>query len=426
MKRAKSKKVNFTTRWIELLEPGDSREKFVDARVRGLGLVVQPSGVKSFYWTRKVGSRTEFVTLGQYPDLGVEGARDAAEERNHKLGEWKSKGFETENPFERRTGVTLDQLVELYVKNHVRPHAKDAAKGEKDLRYIVNKYMAPWRALKLAAIRQEDVAEFHVRAGKEHGHRTANHVVKTLRTLFNYAMAVKAWRGENPARGTRKGGIKFFPEPPRTRFIEPHELPRLLDAARRAPNPDVRDYIALALWTGARKSDILGMKWADLTLESSAWTIPDPKNRRPTTVALDSEAVEILKTRLRRRRGNNEWVFPGVGKSKHLTDLKGAWRKVLVAAGLDYPENPERRPTQHDMRRTLGAYLSAGGVGFPVIGAQLGHASIATTQRVYTPTTFAHVREALEGVTSAMRKLKAPKKPRLLPVAKRRKLAKGA
>ena len=414
MKRAKSRKVNFSQRWLDLLEPGERRMKYVDSRVDGLGLVVQPTGVKSFYWTRKVNGRTDFQTLGQFPSLDVTGARAAATERNHKLAEWKVKEFEGPDPFAQRAATTLDAAINEYIERQIKPHAKHPEIAEKRLRQMVDLYLAPWRGSKLSMIRPEDVADLHRDIGKKF-HRTANAVVKQLRSVYNFALRTQMFRGENPARG-----IMFYRENRRGRFLQPDEIPRLLTALRRAPNPDLRDYVNLAMWTGARKSDVLGMRWVDISLPGNRWIIPDPKNRRPTTIALDSEVVLILKERLRRRKDNNEWVFPSVGATGHLVDLKSAWRKLLIDAKLHFPGDPVLRLTQHDLRRTLGAYLNASGAPLPTIGAQLGHASLATTAGVYTPINISTLREVLEKTTSAMRALKAP---RLLPAAPKRRKA---
>jgi integrase len=410
MKRAKSQKVNFSQRWVQLLEPGERRQKFVDARVEGLGLVVQPTGVKSFYWTKKINGRAEFETLGQFPSLDVTSARAAATERNHRLAEWKTKKFEGENPFVQRVAATLDAVVDEYIERQIKPHAKHPEIAEKRLRRMVDIYLAPWRRLKLSMIRPDDVANLHLAIGKKF-HRTANAVVKQLRSLFNFAVRARLYRGENPAKG-----IPFYRENRRGRFLQPDEIPRLLTALRRAPNPDLRDYVNIAMWSGARKSDILSMRWVDVSLDGNRWVIPDPKNRRPTTIALDSEVVLILKERLRRRKDNNPWIFPSVGRSGHVVDLKSAWKALLIDAKLHFPGDPVLRLTQHDLRRTLGAYLNASGASLPTIGAQLGHASLATTQAVYTPINISTLREVLEKTTSAMRAL--------VPVApKRRKAA---
>jgi integrase len=412
-------KIAFTKRTLEkLVAPTGARPAlYRDSVVRGLGIKVEPSDHRAFFWSRKVNGRAEWETIGEFPDVSVEVARARATEFNHKLGAWKASGYAGPNPFEKTSkhGFTLDQLTDAYVEQHLKQHAKRPERAEKRLRWMLKFYVSSWRSRKLSDITQEDVAAFHRLCGTEHGHRTANHVVKTLRTLFNFGTAAKLWSGENPARGIRHGGIRFFPENKRTRFLQPHELPQLWTALRKSPNQDFIDYVNLALWTGARKSDVLSMRWQDISLSDNRWTIPDPKNRTPYVVPLTPEAIQILKARLKIRASDNPWVFPSHGKSGHIVDLKGRWKQLLKDAGLDYPDQSELKITQHDLRRTQGSWLAGQGTSLPIIAKVLGHASTDATQ-IYARLNLDPVRQAMESSNAAL--LAAmKKKPAALPPA---------
>jgi integrase len=59
------------------------------------------------------------------------------------------------------------------------------------------------------------------------------------------------------------------------------------------------------------------------------------------------KALEILKRR--KETVTNEWVFAGHGRTGHLVEPKGAWKRILKAAGLS-----DLR--LHDLRRTLGSW----------------------------------------------------------------------
>jgi integrase len=82
--------------------------------------------------------------------------------------------------------------------------------------------------------------------------------------MYYWAEDAGLWKGDNPARK-----IKFFHEEPRTRFLQPDELARLFTALKNEPNPDLTDFVNLALWTGARKSDIFSMRWEDVSLDDN-------------------------------------------------------------------------------------------------------------------------------------------------------------
>jgi len=89
-------------------------------------------------------------------------------------------------------------------------------------------------------------------------------------------------------------GIKRFSEQSRERFLQSDELPRLFEALEEEPSISVRDYIYLSLFTGARKSNVLGMRWADINFNNNTWRIPMTKSGSPVTIPLSQTALETL------------------------------------------------------------------------------------------------------------------------------------
>lgn len=402
-------KIHLTKKALaDLAIPPDS-DRYVlyqDAGVRGLGVKVEPSGHKVYFWARRTNKNLVWKTIGECESLTLDDARAEGQRLNTQRAEWKKSGYAGAGPFERAESKSLAALVDLYVEKHLSARAKNPAKAEKSLRWMIGKYLADWRERSLDEIRQEDVAKLHRRVGDKHGHRTANLAVRTLRTLYNFAAAERIFNGENPARGVRKGGIRFYPEDSRERFLQPSEMPRFLAALKRSDNVDLRDYVALALWTSARKSDVLAMRWADVSIDDNRWTVPNPKSRKPYVVALQPEAVEILRARVKKRAEGTTWVFPSsASASGHLCDLKRGWKRLLADAGVT-------NLRQHDVRRTVPSYMAAQGVGLPIIAKQLGHASTAATQ-VYARLDLSAVAAATQSAITAMRAIK------VLPAAKK-------
>jgi hypothetical protein len=75
--------INFTKRTLEALPtPKYKRAAWHDKQTRGLGLLVQPTGHKSFFWFRKVRGAPTWKTIGAFPDLTVEQARSSADQFN--------------------------------------------------------------------------------------------------------------------------------------------------------------------------------------------------------------------------------------------------------------------------------------------------------------------------------------------------------
>lgn len=392
---------NFTKKSIEALQIPAKRATCYDTQVRGLGVLVQPTGHRSFFWFRKVRERPTWKTLGDFPDLSVEQARHHAAEHNTKLAKWKAAGYDGDNPFSERRDLTIGQLAEDYIERQVKPHASNPDRAVKGVKFIVKLYLEPWKARRLGTIRRSDVLDLHARLGQDHGKVTANRVVQFLRTLYNWASKSEVWSGENPARS-----IKMYHEDKRTRFLQPDELARLFQSLKRQKNADLTDFVLLALFTGARRGDVLSMRWENLYLADNRWEVPKPKNRKPYLVPLTPEAVELLEKRSKRRVDSNPWVFPSpVDSTAHLVNLKKHWQKLLKAAKIG-----DLR--MHDLRRTLGSWQAAQGSSLKIIGESLGHTSLAATQ-IYARLDLDPVRQSVESATRAMI-LASKKKPKQL------------
>src|SRR5580658_1231694 len=102
--RKASKRVGLTIRSISAMEkPKTGRTVIHDRECRGLGVARYPSGNWMFFWFRKINSRPRWISVGEYPALNVEQAREIAEGYNRKLAAWKAAGFSGRDPF--KTGA---------------------------------------------------------------------------------------------------------------------------------------------------------------------------------------------------------------------------------------------------------------------------------------------------------------------------------
>lgn len=121
-----------------------------------------------------------------------------------------------------------------------------------------------------------------------------------LRRVFNFTIRTEQFAGANPA-----SQIALYREEKRARFLQRDELPRLFAALAAETNQDLVDFVTLSLWTGARKSDVLSMRWHDVQLDDNRWCVADPKGGESYQIALTREAVEILT----KRKNDSEFVF---------------------------------------------------------------------------------------------------------------------
>src|SRR5690349_4921875 len=119
-------KTNFTVKFLESLKPKEKRYNEMDGDTRGLGIVVHPSGTKTFFHVKKVQGWPQRTTLQKYPDMSIDQALGKAAELNSKLAKWKSDNYEGANPTSKPISVpTLGEVLDHYIEQHLKANAKN-------------------------------------------------------------------------------------------------------------------------------------------------------------------------------------------------------------------------------------------------------------------------------------------------------------
>jgi integrase len=235
--------------------------------------------------------------------------------------------------------------------------------------------------MKVSVVERDDIAKLCRKITATGKLRRANATKSLCSILFNQAVEWKM-RSDNPA-----SGVKTNPEDGRERYLSPEELDRRLTVLDRwqARRPDSVDVIRLAMLTGARRGEILSMRWGDLDLIAGVWTKPatSTKQRRIHRVPLSPEAVEILRRRQSGSKADgrvvplhkaDDHVFRGGGSSSHIGRLRSSWEIIRAEAQLGDVHF-------HDLRHSFASLLVGQGLSLPIIGAMLGHSKPQTTSR---------------------------------------------
>ncbi len=365
---------------LQLPKPG-KRDTYHDAKTSGLQLRITSSGVKTFSVYRRIKcGNPERITLGRYPDMTVEQARREAKRIALDIADGK-------NPADIKRGhkaeLTFSELFNEYLERHSKPSKKtwneDQSKYDS---YLVK----PLGKKKLSTIDRKSIAHIHSAITKAGYSTTANRVLALVSSIFGWAISAGLWES-NPGTGIRRNKEKS-----RDRFIQGDELPRFFKALTEEENQTIKDYILVSLLTGARRSNVLSMRWADVNFSRAEWRIEETKNGTPQTVALSPEVIEVL---LNRRAINESvFVFPGTGRTGHLMEPKKGWKRILERAGIE-------NLRIHDLRRTLGSWQAKTGASLAIIGKSLNHKNQNTTA-IYARLDLDPVRDSVNTATSAM------------------------
>ena len=374
-------KIKFNKKDIDALSAPESGKRVIYHDTETPGLQLRVTSVKTFFVNRRIkGGDPERITLGRYPNMTIDQARRKTKEIIHDIAEGK-------NPAEVKRGkkaeLTFFDLFTEYLERHSKPRKRTWREDESKYRTYLAK---PLGRKKLSVIDRRDIALIHSSITKAGHDITANRVLALTSSIFGWAISAGLWES-NPATG-----IKRNKENTRDRFIQGDELPRFFQAVAKEENEAIRDYVLMSLLTGARRSNVLAMRWQDINFERAEWRIEKTKNDTPQTVALSPEAMEILQNR--KPSDDAVFVFPGSGKAGHLMEPKKGWKRILERAGID-------NLRIHDLRRTLGSWQAKTGASLAIIGKSLNHKNQNTTA-IYARLDLDPVRDSVNTATSAM------------------------
>jgi integrase len=171
------------------------------------------------------------------------------------------------------------------------------------------------------------------------------------------------------------------------RYLE-SQIRCLLDAAR---TDKLEALYVLAITTGMRQGELLGLQWRDIDLNAGTLrvnrsvcegVISPPKTsagRRPIRLSrLAIAALRQHRTRAAKRR-IVEWVFPNAngGPIGHQNLHNRSWKPLLRRAGLPHSMR------FHDLRHSCISFLLARGVPVKVVSEMAGPADVSITLSVY-------------------------------------------
>jgi len=354
-------------RAIEEASAAEKRRFLWDDQLPGFGVVIHPSGRKAFciqYRTRA--GRSRRMNLGAFGVLTVQQARRRATEA---LGIVAAGGDPLAERRAEQTGDTVADLAERYLAEH----AVKKKSGDEDRRKL-----------------EADILP---------------RVLALLRKMFGLA---EQWDlrplGSNPVQYVKK-----YREQARERYLSHEELAAFGAALDALEAEDERARTAVAALrllalTGARRNEVLALRWEWLDEEHRCFWLPDSKTgARP--LRLEEPASDLLRSLPRR----SEWVFPSRRTGGHIVDVRKVLGRAIAKANegdgdagakKGAGERVSLRPFRvHDLRHTKASVAVGMGFSLPVTGALLGHARASTTER------YAHL--AADPVRSAEGKVQA-------------------
>ena len=354
---------------IRALTPRRSARDIRDAKLKGFGVRVFPSGRKSYFVHCQHEGRRVWKTVGDAGDIGACEARSRAAAM---LAAIRQDGPVPASPDE----TVFEAVAEAAFRRHERlwkPRTLKVNRG-----YLRCQILPRFAGRQIAEITRQDVVRWF--ASLAATPVAADRSMPVLSVIMREAERLGFRKeGSNPCLGIRRYRRKG-----RERFLSDTEIGSLGKClkAREGDEPLAVAVVRLLLLTGCRKSEIVTLRWTDW--REGALFLRDSKTG-PRTVWLSRAAQRVLDGIVR----TSPWVFParrGTGP-RPAAWLNLLWEDVRTEANLGDAR-------LHDLRHTYASVGLKHGESVLAIGRLLGHGSAETTLK-YTHFADAMVAEAV-------------------------------
>ena len=221
----------------------------------------------------------------------------------------------------------------------------------------------------------ELLSEITVR-GTQRSSSTVNRYLSALSHAFSIAYRQWQWVTENPFRKIPK-----LKEPHgRDHILIEEELSALLHACKQSSCPHLYPIVRIALTTGARKNEIMNLKWSDIDLKTGKAILRETKNGSTRSLYLAHVIVKMLQGLAQSRKIDSFLLFPGQDPTRP-ADIRTAWELAIARAGLD-------NFVFHSLRHQAASTMAAMGASDVELRAFLGHKSPSMVLR------YAHYRDS--------------------------------
>lgn len=389
-------RIRITKRSVDALKSG---EKIWDNEVIGFGARRQVRAT-SYFLKKNINGRQRWLTIGKHGEPWTpDTARDEAKVL---LGKIAAKEDPAQSRDQLRGRATVSDMIMRFIEEYAKEHKKPSSVKLDQMNY--DNHIKPILGhLYVNEVTMADVDHFKrsVKTGKsardlpagkilgspvKGGPGAANRSLALLSTAFNQSIKW-GWRSDNPATRVEK-----YKENKRERYLSANEFAALAEALNMeemsSGNPYPVAAIKLLIFTGARRGEILSLKWNYVDLDRGILALPTSKTGAKK-IFLNTPAIEVL-SKIPRQK-DNPFVICGGAERAHLVNLRKVWQRVTKMATdiLRERANEQAIVTEHDMtdvrihdlRHSFASVAVMDGISLPMIGKLLGHTQPNTTAR---------------------------------------------
>lgn len=294
---------------------------------RGFGVVVAPSGAKSFYlsFTSPEDGKRKQISLGKYPAIKLAEARRIALERRDKVTKGidlaREKQQEISTRMEQRTLGTFGDLLDLYVADL----EEDRKRTSKEVRRIKNKDI-PSHLLSRPAhkVSRDDILDVLATIAQRGAKVHSDNVRAYLRAAFElgiHAQSMTRWRRKAPSFDIQHNPVATIKrtltrKPKGQRALNEAEVQELWTSTLLTPSMHLA--LKLILATGQRVEEVLHATRDEFDFKKNLWIIPGERRKtrghtsEPHLVPLTHIHLELVKE-IQSTTNHQQLMFPARG-----------------------------------------------------------------------------------------------------------------
>ena len=288
---------------------------------------------------------------------------------------------------------TLADLIDRYIKDVLPTKPKSERRQRQNLEWWRGKLgayvLADITPALIVQCRDELLTGQTIR-NKQRSPATVVRYLAALSHAFTIAVNEWQWIDDSPMRKVKK------PIEPRgrVRFLDDDERATLLKFCHESPKKTLYTCVVLALSTGMRQGELMGLQWRDVNLDDGFLILHETKNGERRRVALAGLGLELLRNHAEEKTDNAPLLFPSERKPEQPIDLRKAFNNALKVANVqDFH--------WHDLRHCTASYLAMNGASLAEIAEVLGHKTLAMVKR-YAHLSDSHVSNVVASMNHKM------------------------
>lgn len=360
----------------------------------GFGVRVTASA-KAYVVEGRVNGKTRRISLGRHGKLTADQARKLAKREIGRLAHGIDPSAEKAKARER--GITLRAAFDNYLEGKsggLKPLTV------RDYKKAMDESFSDWMDKPIQTLTVETLRQRYAKRVKKSPAR-ANNAFRVIRAVLKDAageITDRAIKADLQSCVREALHNRWAKVDRRQTVIDADALPAWLKVVLNFQNDHVQskadvvcDYLMFCLLTGCRREEAATLSWDNVNLKAKTFKLIDTKNREDHTLPMSDWLEGMFKRRKESASKDDEFVFPGDGKSGHLVEPRKQMVHITEASGVSF--------CVHDLRRTFASVAEGLNIGQYTLKRLMNHKISGDVTGGYVVLSVENLREPMQRIT---------------------------